>query len=70
VSIFDPSALASLLGMPEGGRPVAVLCIGPVEAFPPAPLLETGGWGRRLGVEEVLFEDAWREGARGTAPQY
>ena len=33
VSIFDPVELAALLGMPEGARPVAILCIGHVEAF-------------------------------------
>jgi 5,6-dimethylbenzimidazole synthase len=33
VSFFDPQALAALLDMPEGGHPVAVLCLGHVEDF-------------------------------------
>ena len=43
VSTFDPEALARLLGIPAGGKPVAILCLGHVEAFYPAPMLEMGG---------------------------
>ncbi|XLM21740.1 5,6-dimethylbenzimidazole synthase, partial [Chromobacterium piscinae] len=32
VSIFDPAKLAALLSIPDGARPVAILCIGHVEA--------------------------------------
>ncbi len=42
VSFFDPDALAVLLGMPAGARP----------------------------LDEVLFENAWKVGAGGTAPSY
>lgn len=35
VSFFDPAALAELLGIPPGGKPVALLCLGHVEAFYP-----------------------------------
>ncbi|KTC38733.1 5,6-dimethylbenzimidazole synthase, partial [Pseudomonas putida] len=40
VSLFDPQALAEVLGMPAGAKPVAVLCLGPVEQFYEAPMLE------------------------------
>lgn len=70
VSFFDPDALAQLLGMPEGARPVAVLCIGRVPAFYPRPMFEDAGWGARLPLEEVLFENTWKVGAGGTAPAY
>ncbi len=33
VSLFEPAALAKLLNMPEGSKPVAILCLGHVEAF-------------------------------------
>jgi len=55
VSFFDPQAVSSLLAMPPGARPVAILCIGPVAEFPAAPLLETQGWGRRLPLADVLL---------------
>lgn len=70
VSFFDPDALAALLGMPAGARPVAILCIGRVPAFYPRPMFEDAGWGKRLALEDVLFENAWKLGAGGTAPSY
>lgn len=70
VSFFDPEAVASLLEMPAGSHPVAILCLGPVAAFPPVPVLESQGWGKRLPLEEVLFEDRWRAGAGGTPTAY
>jgi 5,6-dimethylbenzimidazole synthase len=30
VSLFDPASLARLLGIPEGGKPVAIICLGHV----------------------------------------
>jgi 5,6-dimethylbenzimidazole synthase len=70
VSFFDPQALADLLEMPEGARPLAILCIGKVPAFYPRPMFEDAGWGKRLPLEEVLFENTWKVGAGGTAPAY
>ncbi len=70
VSFFDPDALAALLGMPAGARPLAVLCIGKVPAFYPRPMFEDAGWGQRLPLEDVLFENGWKIGAGGTAPSY
>jgi 5,6-dimethylbenzimidazole synthase len=59
VSLFDPRALAQALSMPEGSLPVAVLCIGHVEAFYPAPMLEVTGWARKRPLEELLFINRW-----------
>ncbi|HEX8989285.1 MAG TPA: 5,6-dimethylbenzimidazole synthase [Rhodocyclaceae bacterium] len=70
VSFFDPAAVARLLDMPEGARPIAILCIGRVAEFPPQPLLETKGWGARLPLDQVLFEDRWPEGAGATPKAY
>jgi 5,6-dimethylbenzimidazole synthase len=70
VSFFDPQNIAALLGMPEGARPVAILCIGQVAKFYPRPMFEDAGWGKRLPLTEVLFEDGWKVGAGGTAPAY
>lgn len=70
VSFFDPQAVAALLEMPAGARPIAILCLGPVAEFPSAPLLETAGWGRRLDLAEVLFEERWPAGAGPTPTAY
>lgn len=59
VSIFDPEKLARLLAMPEGACPVAVLCIGHVEAFYPKPMLEIEKWAERMPIEEILSENVW-----------
>jgi 5,6-dimethylbenzimidazole synthase len=59
VSLFDPVALARVLSMPEGSAPVAVLCIGHVEAFYPAPMLELTGWARARPLEELVFRNQW-----------
>ena len=63
VSIFDPVELARLLGMPAGARPVAILCIGHVEAFYPRPMLELEQWAERMPSDSVMAENAWPTGA-------
>lgn len=59
VSIFDPERLAALLSMPEGARPVAILCIGHVDAFYDKPMLEIEQWAERMPIASVLGENAW-----------
>lgn len=59
VSIFDPVKLAALLAMPEGAKPVAVLCLGHVEAFYPSPMLELEGWAKVRSLSELVFENTW-----------
>lgn len=63
VSIFDPVELARLLGMPAGARPVAILCIGHVEAFYPRPMLEMEEWAERMPIDSVMAENSWPTGA-------
>ena len=62
VSLFDPLAVAQLLGIPPGGQPVAILCLGHVDKFYDAPMLESEGWDRRRDLADCLFENRW--GAR------
>ena len=59
VSLFEPQALADLLDMPEGAKPVAVLCLGPVKAFYPAPMLVLEGWSQARPLSELLYENVW-----------
>jgi 5,6-dimethylbenzimidazole synthase len=66
VSIFDPQQLAALLQMPEGSKPIAVLCLGPVDAFYDQPMLQAEKWARRAPLADMVFEDRWgRQSATG-----
>jgi 5,6-dimethylbenzimidazole synthase len=60
VSLFDPVALGEMLSMPKGALPVAVLCIGHVDAFYPAPMLELTGWARVRPLDELVFNNCWQ----------
>jgi 5,6-dimethylbenzimidazole synthase len=59
VSIFSPEQLAQLLAMPQGSKPIAVLCLGPVKAFYEQPMLQAEKWASRAELADMLFEDAW-----------
>ena len=59
VSLFEPPALAELLSMPAGSKPVAILCLGHVPAFYAAPMLEIERWRQRERLPELIFRDAW-----------
>lgn len=59
VSLFDPVALARLLDIPPGGKPVAILCLGHVEAFYEKPMLEQENWAERQAIDSLVFENGW-----------
>ncbi|MBK1614178.1 5,6-dimethylbenzimidazole synthase [Rubrivivax gelatinosus] len=59
VSMFEPARLAELLAMPAGAEPLAILCLGPVEAFYAAPMLEQEGWRTRRPWQDAVYEDVW-----------
>ncbi|ROL66399.1 5,6-dimethylbenzimidazole synthase [Pseudomonas vranovensis] len=61
VSLFEPQALAELLGMPAGAKPLAILCLGPVHEFYPAPMLVLEGWATARPLHDMLFENQWGE---------
>jgi 5,6-dimethylbenzimidazole synthase len=61
VSLFDPEALRQLLRMPEGSRPVAVLCLGYVPDFYPRPMLEEVGWAHRFDLKTMVTTDYWND---------
>lgn len=63
VSLFDPQALAALLHMPEGSRPLAVLCLGPVPGFYAEPMLAQEKWARRAPLADMLFDEIWGQSA-------
>ncbi|OCR26340.1 cob(II)yrinic acid a,c-diamide reductase [Pseudomonas syringae] len=59
VSLFEPQALADLLNMPAGAKPLAVLCLGPVSEFYPTPMLVMEGWTQERPLDEMLYENQW-----------
>jgi 5,6-dimethylbenzimidazole synthase len=68
VSIFDPAALADLLGMPPGARPLAILCLGYVDGFFERPMLEAEGWDARRDLADLVGENRWPDAPPGPAP--
>ena len=63
VSIFDPVRIGTLLAMPDGAEPVAILCLGPVPDFPQRPQLEIDEWTLGRPLSEFVSENAWPAGA-------
>ncbi|RYX95716.1 MAG: 5,6-dimethylbenzimidazole synthase [Comamonadaceae bacterium] len=59
VSIFDPLQLSALLGMPGGSRPIAILCLGPVDAFYDQPMLQAENWAQPAALADMVFENRW-----------
>jgi 5,6-dimethylbenzimidazole synthase len=59
VSLFDPQRLSSLLAMPPGAEPVAILCLGPVPEFPDRPALELDGWAAARPLSDFVCENRW-----------
>jgi adenosylcobyric acid synthase len=59
VSMFDPAHVGSLCGMPVGSTPIALLCVGHVEAFYPAPMLEIEKWAQRRAIDTIVYENRW-----------
>ena len=59
VSLFDPARLGHLLGCPQEAKPIALLCLGPVQKFYPRPMLEQLNW--RQGKPLNLMQDQWSD---------
>lgn len=62
VSIFCPEQLAQLLAMPQGSKPIAILCLGPVTDFYDQPMLQAEKWARRANLNDMIFNDSWGQG--------
>lgn len=60
VSLFEPEEIKSLLKMPAGSHPIAILCLGPVDEFYPRPMLEIEQWAERWPLDEMIMEDTWQ----------
>lgn len=59
VSLFEPTEIAKLLNIPNGAQAVAILCLGHVKEFYPAPMLKLSGWRKETDLNDVVFNDTW-----------
>ena len=59
VSMFDPVKLAQLLNIPNGAKPIAVLCIGHVNSFYKEPMLLETRWTTAKSLDEMVMENGW-----------
>jgi len=69
VSFFEPADIAALLNCPDGAKPIALLCLGPVKAFYDKPMLETEGWRNRESMDVVLAENQYPVNHKETKAQ-
>lgn len=65
VSMIEPAPLADLLRLPTGAQPLGLLCLGPVERFYDAPMLEQQQWRQGRPLADVVMHDFWRETPHG-----
>lgn len=59
VSFYRESFLAGLLALPDGIRPVAWLCLGPVTHLEPLPDLEAHRWAARRPIADAVHLERW-----------
>jgi len=59
VSLFDPIKLAKLLNIPDGAKPIAILCLGHVNTFYKEPMLVEEGWAKEKPLADMLMENGW-----------
>lgn len=63
VSMFDPAKLSALLSLPDDAKPIAILCLGHVDDFYSAPMLEQENWRQGVQLNDVLYENQWGQKA-------
>lgn len=66
VSFYEPEFLAELIGVPEGIRPIAWLCVGPVHEFQQVPDLERFGWRTGRPLDEAVHHETFGRPHRST----
>ena len=59
VSLFQPEELISLLGMPEGSKPIAILCLGHADEFYDQPMLQKENWAQRATLDDYVMMTGW-----------
>lgn len=61
VSLFDPIKLSKLLNIPDGAKPIAILCLGYVNTFYKEPMLVEEGWAKEKPLKDMLMENTWQD---------
>ena len=59
VSFYREEFLSELLGIPDGIRPIAWLCLGTVTHLESVPDLERHGWRTRRPLAEAIHREGW-----------
>lgn len=59
VSFYREEFLADLVGLPDGVRPVAWLCLGPVTQLQEVPDLVRHGWRKGRPLEDAIHRESW-----------
>lgn len=59
VSIFEPARLVPLLQLPPGAQALGLLCIGPVDEFYAAPMLELEDWRHARPLDQMIADNHW-----------
>ncbi|MGI9352998.1 MAG: 5,6-dimethylbenzimidazole synthase [Rhizobiaceae bacterium] len=67
VSIFNDQDIRSILGLPAQVVPVAYLCLGHVEELHTEPELQARGWGKRLEIDDLIYNDRWGQSCKDAA---
>ena len=60
VSFYEEAYLTELLDIPAPVRPIAWLCVGPVESFQEVPDLERFGWRTRRPLDDAVHFEQYR----------
>ena len=60
VSFYREEFLADLVGLPDGVRPVAWLCLGPVARLQEVPDLVRHGWRAGRALDDAVHLERWR----------
>ncbi|MDZ5660988.1 5,6-dimethylbenzimidazole synthase [Nocardioides sp. S-58] len=60
VSFYREEFLADLVGLPDGVRPVAWLCLGPVSKLQEVPDLVRHGWRKGRSLYDAVHLESWR----------
>lgn len=67
VSFYREEFLAALVGIPDGIRPIAWLCVGPVSRLQEAPDLERHGWRQKRPLATAVHNETF--GTCASTPQ-
>ncbi len=59
VTFYRKPDVRQVLNIPAHVDPIALLCVGYVDGFPPRPILEEVGWASRLPLAQVVCEESW-----------